>query len=189
MWAKFRDFTTGLNTNTYIAGVIFNIGDFAQTSVPKKIAIGQWIPVFLRSNKCLDFHLTKDTTGTEVINNFISAHKPFGYMIGEDIISSPSGINERIQEYREFVDATLHTYPVKSFNNEQRESGEQVIASVHTNLASQRQSILSYEGKESTNDGLSSWLINNPVTKLAGAVGTLAISCVRSWFAGKNKVA
>ncbi len=190
MWYKFRDYITGLNTNTYIAGVIFNIGDFAQSSVPKKIAIGQWVPVFLRSNKCIDFHLTKDSSGTnEIFNNFISAHKPFGYMIGEDIISSPSGINERIQEYRAFVDATLHTNPVKSFNNEQRESCQQVVLSVHTTLTSQRTAILSYEGKESTNDGLSGWLMNNPVTKLVGAVGTLAINYVRNWFAGKNKVA
>jgi orotate phosphoribosyltransferase len=189
MWAKFRDYITGLNINTYIVGVIFNIGDFAQTSVPKKVAIGQWVPVFLRSNKCLDFHLTKDNTGTEVINNFISAHKPFGYMIGEDIISSPSGIIERIQEYTEFIDVSLHTNPVISFNNEQREACNHVITTVRNGLVTQRKAIISYEGKESSNANQSGWLMNNPVTKLAGAVGTLAINYVCSWLnSSKNKV-
>jgi orotate phosphoribosyltransferase len=188
MWLKLRDYVTGLNNKTYIAGVVFNIGDFAQTSVPKKVAIGQWVPVFLRANKCMDFHLTKDNSGTELFSNFVSAHKPFGYMIGEDIISSPSEINERIQEYRMFIDASLHTNPVKSFNNEQSELCQKAISAVHTSLTAQRESILSYEGKESGDANQTGWLLNNPVTKLAGAVGTLAIYYVRSWFTGKNKV-
>lgn len=187
IWYLFRDYITGLNTNTYIVGVIFNIEDFAQISVPKKIAIGQWIPVFLRANKCIDFYLTKDKSGTEIINNFISAHKPIGYMIGEDIISSPSGINERIQEYRELVNETLHTNPVKSFNAEQRESCQQVISSIHTTLTSQRESILSYEYKEFSNANQTRWLLNNPVTKLVGAVCTLAINYMRSWLNSPKK--
>lgn len=186
MWGKFRDYVVGINTNTYIAGVIFNIGDFTQASIPKKVAIWQWVPVFLRSNACTDYHLFNDGTGaTDSLTNFISAHKPMGYIIGEDIISSPSGINERICEYRKFVHAT-HNNPVSVFTPEQRTVYLTNIESVRSSLTNQRTSILTYEGHDTDIAGQQSgWLLNNPVTKLASAVGTLTINYVRSWFAKK----
>ena len=195
MWGKFRDYVVGLNTNTYINGVIFNIGDFAQASVPKKVVIGQWVPVFLRSNKCVDYHLVKDSEGTaDVFTNFISAHKPTGFIIGEDIISSPTGIKERILEYRGFIYSLGHLLD-NSVTDEQFKSWQVISSAVHSTLNSQRESILTYEGQESS-DEQTSWLsLNNPVTRLAGAVGTLAINYVRSWLAApaqpakKNKVA
>jgi orotate phosphoribosyltransferase len=182
MWDKYRDYVVGINSNTYIAGVIFNIGDFAQASIPKKVAIWQWVPVFLRANACTDYHLSKNNEGmTDALTNFISAHKPFGFIIGEDIISSPTGINERIREYREYVHSTYKN-PVDTFTPEQRTSSLKDIESVHSSLTSQQASIINHECSESTTEQQSGWLLNNPVTKLAGAIGTLTINYVRSWF-------
>lgn len=186
MWYKFRDYVTKLNTNTYIAGVIFNIYDFAHASIPKKVAISQWIPVFLRSNKCVDYHLVKENAGTaDIFTNFVSEYKPIGFMVGEDIISSTIGIKDRINEYLDFTYSINNCYLLvdNPLTKEQIQSWQTVSTLAHSALNSQRESILSYEGKESPIEHQLSWLfLNNPVTRLAGAVGTLTINYVRNWF-------
>lgn len=174
MWIKFRDYLLSLNIFDFIVGIIFNLSEFAQTAIPKKLQIAHWVPVFVRAKMCLDFHLKKDGDNI-VLSNFITSHKPIGFIIGEDIISSSVEINTRISEYSAVVHEH-HKNITDQFNDEQRTACMNISSKMHNDLLAKREQLI--DPTPEVKAGKPSFWLNNPVSRFMGAIGTLTIN----WF-------